>query len=262
MKNASELLSQENKSINCMLGTPFEKAKKVEQDMYNFVRSHNVPAAYQTPINGYYVETRAWEYSMAVAFTNPKSGDKILDAAGSNSILSWYLAHKGAHVLGVDFLPMHEERGLINKKYFGLNNVEFITGDITKAEGEFDFIYNICVFEHVMQLYREKTKGRYAGGFWGNGYQPTPEEWEAERSVLRHHVRTLKPGGILVISYDAFWHENKKRNGRASGLRSVKDVEERIVKESGLELYGGPINGNPHPVGKHCIGIVFLKKPE
>jgi SAM-dependent methyltransferase len=249
------------KSINCMLGTPFNEAHKVEQDIYDFVRTHKEPAAYQTPVNGYYVETRGWEYSMAIAFTNPQPGQKILDVGGSNSILSWYLACKGVHVVGADFLPMHEERGLINKKYFGIDNIEFFTGNARDVKGEFDFIYNICVFEHVMQQFREKTKGRYGNNFWGNNYEPTPEEWEAERSLLRHHADCLKPGGILVISYDALWHAGKKTNGRASALRSVEDVENRIVKESGLELFGGSINGDPHPDGKHCIGIVFLKKP-
>jgi hypothetical protein len=105
----------------------------------------------------------------------------------------------------------------------------------------------------------QRAKREKFGNFWANKYEPQDSEWEEERNMIKHHANVLKPGGILVVSYDGSFCSGKHQNGHAATLRSKKDVEERIVKTSGLKLYGGEIKTTPVP-GEHCIGIVFLKK--
>jgi 2-polyprenyl-3-methyl-5-hydroxy-6-metoxy-1,4-benzoquinol methylase len=239
------------KSINCNFNTQFNELKNTQKKVDDFIAKHNTkcPHEIKSRPHRYWDAYRKWEYSMALTFTDPKSGQFVLDVGSANSVLAWYLASKGVSVLGVDLLPeCTQKANENNEKYFKYPNIKFACMDVKDVEGEFDYIYSICVFEHFMEIFRQNKIGKYQN-FWQN--KPTEEEWGYEKSILEKQTQILKPGGILVTSFDM------NNNNHCAYLRNRQDIINRIIKPSKLELIGGDLDISDD---NSPIGIVFLKK--
>lgn len=252
--------------INCnvMLGNWTTQASQIKTELQNFIKKHNkkTPAPFQTNPDNYFNNTRLWEYSMAIGHTASPSFSrdfKVLDFGGTNSILSWFLASKGINVTSIDLFAMHKERGEKNDSYFKLPNIKHLCGHLLDQlyYEEFDFVYSICVFEHIMELKRMQREEFKE--YWSKGYEANPIEIKEEQDIIKHHANSLKLGGILALSYDYACTGGKLCNKHAAVIRNKQDIEDRIVKVSGLKLFGNPINTSKIN-GDHCIGIVFLRK--
>lgn len=109
---------------------------------------------------------------------------KILDAGCGAGVFSMELAkqHPEAQVTGVELEQVLVDRSNAVARRAGLDNVEFVQGDVTKLDydSEFDLVVSVDNFEHV----------------------------EDDISAMRTLLRALRPGGRLVVhvpGYDRRW---------------------------------------------------------
>jgi SAM-dependent methyltransferase len=249
------IIAKNGKSINCMLGTHFDEMIPAIKQINNFIAKHDTkcPHEIKSRPHGYFDQNRLWEYSMALAFTNPREGESALDAGSANTPLSWLLASWGLDVVTVNILQEAFEKEKANDEYFKYPNIKHICDNLVNLDFQekFDYIYCMCVFEHVME--RKRTEREKFANYWADNYIPTEEEVNEEETMLKNFAKALKPNGMLVISYDYVG-----ANGHAAVLRSKQDILDRIVKVSGLSVYGGKVQTSP--ILSTRIGIVFLKK--
>jgi len=252
-------------TINCMSGTIFEEVEKVKSELVDFMKLHSKRICeWQegTIKKEEYKHHRLWEYAMAIAFTNPQSGQRILDAGGANSVLSWFLASKGIHVVSNDLNKRNVANAAKNNKYFGFPNIEYRIENICEMvpSGHFDYVYNICVIEHVMEHFRLDREKSRPTDFW-NKYEPPQEEWAIESRFVKSLASQVKPGGLLVISF-AYATKQGNIGGNSchvcAYMRSPEDVLKRIVEPSKFSIYGGDLDMSLVS-RQHPIGIIFLR---
>src|SRR5690606_17676105 len=107
-----------------------------------------------------------------------KPGMKVLDAGGTSSLFSCYLASKGVEVHSIDINPqLIDTANKIGKKMgWGMHAYAMDAQALKFDEGFFDHAFSICVFEHL-------------------------DFYIKQRALVEFH-RTLKPGGHVGITFD------------------------------------------------------------
>jgi len=156
---------------------------------------------------------RLWEYTWTLANSHLEKGMKILDAGSpSISFLSFYLADKGYEVCSVD-LEITEPRlkraeQIHTPLIIGQENIE----TLPFPNNSFDRVFCICVIEHV----KNDVKG------------------------IKELVRVCKKGGLIALTTDYTKKFNPYGKAIFKNSRSYnkRQLLERIVKSSGLKLYG------------------------
>ena len=103
--------------------------------------------------------------------------------------------------------------------------------------------------------------------YWGGGKQHEPSDIEvnAEKTFVCSLVKCLKPGGVLVISYDYKSFGRYRCQPKCAYMRGPKDVRDRIIETSRLEIFGDePDFTEDLESGSRlaATGIVFLQKPK
>jgi SAM-dependent methyltransferase len=98
-------------------------------------------------------------------------GARVLDAGGTASLFSNYLASHGVETYSIDLNPRLVEAGRTTAEAMGwkLRSYSMDMAKLDFADGFFDHAYSICVFEHL--------------------------EAELRQRALREIARVLKPGG-------------------------------------------------------------------
>ena len=90
---------------------------------------------------------------MFVNETGPLAGKRILELGPLEGGHSIQLARLGASVVGIEGHESNYERCLFVKKFFNVDNVEFLLGDLRtfdlKQLGPVDFIFNVGVLYHL-----------------------------------------------------------------------------------------------------------------
>jgi ubiquinone/menaquinone biosynthesis C-methylase UbiE len=179
---------------------------------------------------------RLWEYSSAIIDSGVDSRMTVLDAGGTGTVFSYYLASEGCRVVTVDI----DNEKVINAnkavKKFNFNMVNLnqsVTNLGFKGEG-FDRVYSICVLEHL--------------------------KIENQPVAIKELARVLKKGGILVLSFDF------GKRGADNPILSKEEIISRIVKPSGLEIFHNAefhteVQDYAHASPDYTFGIVFLIKP-
>ncbi len=124
--------------------------------------------------------SKQWEYLFALGAV-PAAPQRILDAGGGRGALAWHLAACGheVEVIDNDFGTDHDGEPEIGRRYLrssaarlrlrhgGLHN-------LPAADASFDMVLCISVVEHLCE----------------------------KATVLRELMRVLRPGGILVLTFD------------------------------------------------------------
>jgi len=209
---------------------------------------------------------RVWEYCTAIALGNPMPGAAILDVGGAGSLFSWYLAHRGCLVTTTDLVEKNVIQCQEQNEELGYNVRAMKVGaaDMTFRE-EFDVVYSINVIEHVMEHARHAVDSSFTPGdshYWTNNYTPSKDEVKAETAFVCGMTRALKPGGLLIVSYDYAAFGKYSSQMKCAFFRSLKDVDERIVETSGL-LDVDPVKyklTDDDYVPLASTGIVVLRK--
>jgi 2-polyprenyl-3-methyl-5-hydroxy-6-metoxy-1,4-benzoquinol methylase len=158
---------------------------------------------------------RMWEYAWAIVESGVDSRMHVLDAGGTGTFFSYFLAMEGCRVTTIDLEEAKVEDANRLSAALGLRTMDHRHGDIREMPFEdeaFDAVFSICVVEHIP---------------------------EAERaSALAQLARVLKPGGRLALTFD--FVEGCDDVG-SDGFTSHEDVEENLVRPlvgNGLVLQG------------------------
>jgi SAM-dependent methyltransferase len=176
--------------------------------------------------------------------------DRVLDAGGTASLFSCYLASRGAEVHSVDLNENLVQAGNAIARGMGWKMESHCMNMVSLEFPDefFDHAYSICVFEHLNSDLRQKA--------------------------LVEIARTLKPGGRLSITFDfrgpgvSLVGEGPNYD-RENLIRSREDVERHFLSNGLFELVGNEEfedNGNSYlvwpsdPSQRYTFGALFLRK--
>lgn len=179
-----------------------------------------------------------------------KSNMRLLDAGGTSSLFTCYLASLGCEVHSVDINKILVSNGNKIAKAMGWNMFSSAM-NMKKLDFEdehFDHAYSICVFEHL--------------------------DYEIKQSALSEIARCLKPNGILSITFDyrnpapaIAGYESDTSEGNQ--LKTKEDIRRNFLSMEHFELLGNQEfydNGESYLVhpkfddAPYTFGSVFLKK--
>ena len=179
---------------------------------------------------------RLWEYSGAIIESHLDKRMRVLDAGGTGTIFSYYMAFEGCEVHTIDIDGskvkdadvLSEQLGL--KMYHSVQRVEHLD----YPDCYFDAVYCICVIEHL--------------------------SLEHQPHALIELGRVLKPGGVLSITFD--YGKDGADNPFVDGIQ----VRDRLIIPTGLELIGNTVFDTTVSDRKYTdidntFGSLFFKKP-
>jgi ubiquinone/menaquinone biosynthesis C-methylase UbiE len=170
---------------------------------------------------------------MVITFSGISSNSTILGVGESSTLLSFYLASKGATVYTIDLNPAlianaNHVAGTMGWKLF---NSRGDAADLDFPRETFDQVLSVCVLEHI----------------------------ERQEQAIKEMARVLKPGGVLGLTFDYGYLEPG-----CQGFMSPDEIETRIIRPSGLEVIGNRhFSESPwQEEGWHgAWGALFLRKP-
>ena len=181
-----------------------------------------------------------------------KNNMRLLDAGGTSSLFSCYVASLGAEVHSVDLNKALVSNANKIASVMGWNLLGY-TMNMEKLDFEnehFDHAYSICVFEHL--------------------------DYKIKQSALHEIARCLKPGGILSVTFD-YRNPAPAITGRGSDisernrLQTKEDIKRNFLSSGHFELLGNQEfydNGQSylfHPRfnnSPYTFGSIFLKKKD
>lgn len=107
-----------------------------------------------------------------------KKTDRLLDAGGTASLFTCYMASLGFEVHSIDLKEHLISTGNHISKKMGWNMHSYAMNmkKLDFPDNHFDHAFSICVFEHL--------------------------DYEVKQSALAEISRVLKPGGVLSITFD------------------------------------------------------------
>ena len=232
-------------------------AKDLNKISYNCVRkdlleTKNILDRLNMPYSSHLQDfwTRHWEYATLIIDSEVESEMRVLDAGGTGTVFSYFLALMGCDVYTVDIdkqkvedanalTPKLKEQAVakINHSFQSIAKMSF-------PDNYFDRVFSICVIEHL------NNEDQLAG--------------------LKEMARVLSPGGILAMTYDYVdLPQGKEYAGEHEGVyMHPEEVKDWIIKPSGLEVIGNvdlyknsKIFGGRAPTDDlGSIGCLFLYK--
>ena len=186
-----------------------------------------------------------------------KSGMRILDAGGTSSLFSSFLASLGVEVHSIDINPqlIANAKKLARKMRW---NVQAYAMDIEKMEFDdmfFDHAYSICVFEHL-------------------------DFYTKQKAMIEIH-RCLKPAGQLCLTFDYMnpapyvFNCNKFDDRPRNALNSPQRLKDVLCAGGLFELSGNqefsdsgqryltpPPGAGLENATDYTFGAMFLKKKD
>jgi ubiquinone/menaquinone biosynthesis C-methylase UbiE len=177
-------------------------------------------------------------------------GMRVLDAGGTASLFSNYLASLGVETHSIDLNPELVEAGQRTADVMGWNLHSYAMDIATLdfPDGHFDHAYSICVFEHL--------------------------EAELRQRALREIARVLKPGGVLSLTFDygapaVFLASSGASSDPEHLIRTPADVKRHFFSCDAFVPVGGPVfhdEGKRYlalprdPRQRYTFGAVFLRR--
>lgn len=179
-------------------------------------------------------------------------GTRLLDAGGTSSLFSCYLASLGYDVHSVDINRKLVANADRIARCMGWKMFSY-TMDMRKlefADGYFDHAYSISVFEHL--------------------------DYDLKQTALCEIARCLKPGGILSVTFDyrspavPIWGFGPDSDAR-NQIRNAEDIRRNFLSTGRFELVGNQefhddgksylVHPDPaYAPGPYTFGAVFLRK--
>jgi len=192
------------------------------------------PDAYDDTFNPWF---KYWEIAWICRHSGIlETKGRCLDMGGCSSIFSYYLAYLGNEVLALDLKPTLVKNGDRVADAFGwkLENMKMDMVKIDQLHERFDYIFSICVVEHLPLSIRHEVMSKVAD--------------------------RLNPGGVFALTFDYL-----NPHPRAK-INSHKAIFDQFVYPSNLELMGNPSfidNGKRYLSYKgkpYTFASLFLKK--
>ena len=156
-----------------------------------------------------------------VAFGKIKEGDMVLDlgsGAGMDAILSARKVGEKGKVIGVDMTEEMVKKAKENAKKKGVDNVEFLAGDIENLPLE-DSVIDVITTNCVINLIPDKTK------------------------AFQEAHRVLKPGGKIYLSDIVLLEELSEKQKKDEDLLAgcvagalLKEEYLRKIEEAGFQI--------------------------
>lgn len=179
-----------------------------------------------------------------------KKNMRILDAGGTSSLFTCFLASLGVEVHSIDINEklVSNGRRIAKKMRWSMLSYEMNMKELDFEDEYFDHAYSICVFEHL--------------------------EYEIKQAALSEIARTLKPNGVFSITFDyrnpapsiaGFGPDTREKNR----LSTENDIKHNFLDNKYFELMGNKDfydNGKSylvHPYfdnAPYTFGSIFLKK--
>ncbi len=186
-----------------------------------------------------------------------EQGMRVLDAGGTSSLFSCYLASLGLEVHSVDLNPALVENAETLSKKMGWNLRAYAMdmAALEFEEGFFDHAFSICVFEHL-------------------------DFYTKQKAMLEIH-RCLKPGGQLSLTFDYanpapfVFGVNRFDSRYRNALNSPERVTEVFCANGLFELRGNqefydngkrylvpPADADLENPTDYSFGALFLRKKD
>jgi SAM-dependent methyltransferase/tetratricopeptide (TPR) repeat protein len=179
---------------------------------------------------------RLWEYSGAIVESGVDSRMEVLDAGGTGTVLSYYLAAEGCRVTTVDINAgkLRDARLATPALGLGMRHVLASITDLPFPAERFDAVFSICVIEHLARA--DQSRG------------------------MAELARVLRPGGVLALTFDY------GPDAADNPFLSPREVLDRLIVPAGLPVLGNPVLAiDPDDWGganaRYTFGSLFLMKP-
>ncbi len=149
-----------------------------------------------------------WEIAWVYLYSGVTEGSTVLDMGGCSSLFSYFLAHKGCTVHAVDLQPdlVRNAKVVADQMGWKMYPQQINMVDMAFEDGYFDYVFSICVFEHIP--FRERLR------------------------IMKKVSRALKAGGRFCITIDY------KNPDLAMTINSPEDVEANFIEPSGFSIIG------------------------
>lgn len=162
-----------------------------------------------------------WEihWVLKVTASHLQNGARLLDAGGTMSLFSLYMASLGYEVHSVDLKEHLASAARKTARSMKWNLYSYVMNleQLDFPEAYFDHAYSICVFEHL--------------------------DYSVKQNALHGIARCLKPGGILSLTFD---YRNPapgisgygKDTREINQLSSINDIERTFLKTGYFDVFG------------------------
>jgi len=199
-----------------------------------------------------------WEIEWVIR-NGPKleKGMRILDAGGTSSLFSTYLASLGVEVHTIDINPhlIANAKKLARKMKWDMQAYAMNIDNMSFEDMFFDHAFSICVFEHL-------------------------DFYTKQKAMIEIH-RCLKPGGQLCLTFDYMnpapfvFGYNQFDSRPRNALNSPRRLKEVLCGGGLFELLGNqeffdngkrylapPRAAHQEKAGDYTFGSLFLKKKD
>ncbi len=161
-----------------------------------------------------------WEIAWVYLHSGLKPGRTVLDMGGCSSLFSFFLAHKGCSVYAVDLNDslVKNAETVADKMNWKMHPTCLSMVDMQYEDNFFDYVFSICVFEHI--LFDDRVK------------------------IMKKVEKILKPKGKFCITID-YKNPDKEMN-----INSPEDVRKNFILPTSLSVLG---NSDFHDNGKRYL---------
>ena len=159
---------------------------------------------------------------------------KVLDAGTGSGALACTLAHYAKKVVSYDVREDHLDIGKTNAEFFGLKNITFKEGDISKGVSEKDFDLITLDIPEPWTAIESAFKSLKPGGFIVS-YNPCITQANSFVNAIRKDERFLFIKTSEVIEREWIVHEKRVRPGNESmGHTGFITIVRKILKNKKL----------------------------
>ncbi len=260
--------------MNTTIGYWTDESQKIKSQLVQFMLGEMANKIPQIGSLHYKKECknhpRLWEYATAVTLSNLNKST-VLDVGGLNNLLGWYVHDVCKCTVVQNGLNAQDQLDFKNNCGERENlRIKAVCEDMRKAtyENEFDIVYCINVIEHIREVARkERPTAHWKPGlthYWDFKMQADWDyESEQEKVFVKSIAKAVKPGGLVVITFDFNNIGGWRKQIKCAYMRHIQDVIDRIVKPSGLKVIGDIDYETEHKVDCHpaaSTGIIVLEK--
>ncbi len=172
-----------------------------------------------------------WDNPWAISNADLKSDMKILDCGSGRGVLQFYLASKGLDVHAIDISNLRS--GIVKNLKSRLNRIGIpFAINLNKVHRKLNRKYNVMV-----KFNQESAEAlSYPDNFFERIFSISVIEHMEDQVIadsMKEMERVLKPGGLLLLTFDYHPHPNDAIIGFTQ-----EDFENKVLKQCNLHIIG------------------------